>query len=146
MGKTSAAKPQGCTNFKLRQLQRRVSQIYDRELAECGLKTTQYSLLTHIEKLQPLAQGELAGRMGMDASTLSRNLRPLIANGWVALDAGPDARTHALRLTEHGVAIRRAAQSAWKRAQLGLNARVGEEKVVKLHQLIDELTETLEAA
>lgn len=138
--------PQGCTHFKLRQLQRRVSLRYDRELAACGLKTTQYSLLTHIEKLQPIAQTELAMRMGMDASTLSRNLRPLIANGWVALDEAPDARSHALALTDEGKALRKVAQTAWKRAQLGLNAAVGDAKVARLHRLIDEFTEALETA
>ena len=37
------ALPQGCTNFKLRQLMRRVATHYDAEMAQCGLKTTQYS-------------------------------------------------------------------------------------------------------
>ena len=46
--------PSGCTNFKLRQLTRRVSQHYDHHLALAGLKTTQYSLLSHIAKLGPL--------------------------------------------------------------------------------------------
>ena len=41
-------KPQGCTNFKLRQLVRRVSQLYDAEVGKAGLKTTQYSLLSHV--------------------------------------------------------------------------------------------------
>jgi hypothetical protein len=37
--------PRGCTNLKLRQLTRRVSQHYDRIVGAAGLKTTQYSLL-----------------------------------------------------------------------------------------------------
>ena len=45
-----AARPQGCTSFKLRQLMRRVTQHYDLELAKAGLKTTQYSLLSHVLK------------------------------------------------------------------------------------------------
>ena len=47
----AAIQPQGCTNFKLRQLMRRVGQHYDLEMAKIGLKTTQYSLLSHVLKL-----------------------------------------------------------------------------------------------
>ena len=70
------AKPQGCTNFKLRQLVRRVSQLYDAEVAKAGLKTTQYSLLSHVLRLGPIRPGDLAQAMTMDASTLTRNLKP----------------------------------------------------------------------
>ena len=64
--------PRGCTNFKLRQLTRRVSQHYDRVVAECGLKTTQYSLLTHVDRLGPVRPTDLAAAMAMDPSTLTR--------------------------------------------------------------------------
>ena len=83
--------PQGCTNFKLRQLMRRVAAHYDAEMARCGLKTTQYSLLSHVLKLGPIRPGDLAAAMKMDASTLTRNLRPLVDAGWVTLEAGTDA-------------------------------------------------------
>ncbi len=69
--------PRGCTNFKLRQLLRRVSLVYDHAMAECGLKITQYSLLTHVDRLGPITQADLARAMAMDSSTLSRNLKPL---------------------------------------------------------------------
>ena len=48
-------KVQGCTNLKLRQLMRRVAHHYDLEMAKVGLKTTQYSLLTYVLGLGPMA-------------------------------------------------------------------------------------------
>ena len=57
-----AAAPKGCTNFKLRQLTRRVSQHYDRVVAASGLKTTQYSLLSQIEHLGPVRPSDLSRR------------------------------------------------------------------------------------
>ena len=81
-------KAQGCTNLRLRQLMRRVAQLYDLEMAKAGLKTTQYSLLSHVLKLGPLRPGELAQSMKFSASTLTRNLKPLIDAGWVELAAG----------------------------------------------------------
>lgn len=130
--------PVGCTNFKLRQLTRRVTQHYDRHLALSGLKTTQYSLLSHVDRLGPLPPGELARRMDMDASTLSRNLRPLLASGWLRMDEGVDARTRELNITDAGRELRRRAQRHWKAAQVALNQQLGPATVVALHDLLDE--------
>ena len=140
-----ATLPRGCTNFKLRQLLRRVSLVYDRAMAECGLKITQYSLLSHVEKLGPITQTDLAKAMGMDSSTLSRNLRPLESAGWVAVHAGDDARSHALSLTASGRKKRTQAQTLWKQAQLQLNETVGVDDVIALHALIDRMTNALSA-
>jgi len=138
--------PQGCTNFKLRQLMRRVSQHYDAEMARCGLKTTQYSLLSHVLKLGPIRPGDLAAAMTMDASTLTRNLRPLVDAGWVALEAGPDARSRLVHITGAGRAKRAEAQRRWKVAQLSLNDTLGVERVAALHALLDDALALLDPA
>ena len=130
--------PRGCTNLKLRQLTRRVSQHYDRIVAQADLKTTQYSLLSHVVQLGPIRPGDLARHMEMDASTLTRNLQPLVAQGWVEVGAGDDARSRCVTATEAGRAKRAEAQREWKRAQLGLNERLGAAKVAQLHALLDE--------
>ncbi len=135
--------PQGCTNFKVRQLMRRISRIYDAEMAGCGLKTTQYSLLSHVLNLGPIRPSELAGVMRMTASTLSRNLQPLLAAGWIEMGAGVDARSRLLRITDEGKAKRKEALAHWKVAQLALNERLGIERVIALHALIDESLELL---
>jgi DNA-binding MarR family transcriptional regulator len=143
---STAIRPQGCTNFKLRQLMRRVSQHYDAEMARCGLKTTQYSLLSHVLKLGPIRPGDLAAAMTMDASTLTRNLRPLVDAGWVALEAGPDARSRLVHITGAGRAKRAEAQRRWKVAQLSLNDTLGVERVAALHALLDDALALLDPA
>ncbi len=149
-GTPAEAKPIGCTNLKLRQLTRRVSQHYDRIVAAAGLKTTQYSLLSHIVKLGPIRPGDLASRMEMDASTLTRNLQPLVSQGWVDVGAGDDARSRFVTATDAGRAKRTEAQREWKRAQLALNERLGVDKVAQMHRLLDEcltlMSDTAEAA
>lgn len=136
-------KPQGCTNLKLRQITRRFTQHYDLELAKTGLKTTQYSLLSHVVKLGPLRAVELANVMRMSASTLSRNLQPLVANGWIEVNAGTDARSRLIRVTEAGHSKRTEAQRKWRIAQEEINATLGLERVQALHALIDESLELL---
>lgn len=140
----AAGLPRGCTNFKLRQLTRRVSQHYDAELAAVGLKTTQYSLLSHVLELGPLAPGALARAMTMDASTLTRNLRPLLDAGWVEMSPGADGRTRSVSITAAGRLKRAEAQSRWRAAQEGLNALLGTGRVAALHALLDESLALLE--
>jgi DNA-binding MarR family transcriptional regulator len=136
--KPVGAQPRGCTNFKLRQITRTVSRRYDAAVAASGLKTTQYSLLSHIAALGPVRPSDLAAAMNLEVSTLSRNLLPLVAQGWVEQGAGPDARTRLVTLTDAGRAKRTEAQRLWKQAQLGLNDTLGMARVAQLHNLIDE--------
>jgi DNA-binding MarR family transcriptional regulator len=139
----AVVKPQGCTNLKLRQLMRRIAQHYDAELAQAGLKTTQYSLLSFVVKLGPVRPGELARQMKMEPSTLTRNLRPLVAAGWADLGPGVDARSRLVTATEAGREKRRDAQRRWRAAQEGINEVLGVPRVAALHALIDECMELL---
>jgi DNA-binding MarR family transcriptional regulator len=136
---------QGCTNLKLRQLMRRVGKHYDAEVGKTGLKGTQYSLLSYICKLGPLRPVDLTRAAGLDSSTLSRNLRPLIDAGWVSLGAGPDARSRLVSATEAGLAKRTEAQHHWGVAQEALNLLLGPAQVVALHSLIDHSLDALNA-
>jgi DNA-binding MarR family transcriptional regulator len=130
--------PSGCSSQKLRQLSRRVSQHFDHIVGAAGLKTTQYSLLSNVVQLGPIRPGELADRMEMDASTLTRNLQPLVAQGWIEVGPGDDARSRYVTATESGRVKRAQAQKDWKRAQLAFNERIGTQRVARLHALIEE--------
>ena len=140
------AKPQGCTNFRLRRLTRMVSRHYDAHVAASGLKTTQYSLLSHVLSLGPLRPVDLADAMNVDASTLTRNLKPMLAAGWLTQSEGPDARSRLIAITDTGRAKRAEAQRLWRTAQMELNEMLGVERVVALHQLIDDSIALLQRA
>jgi DNA-binding MarR family transcriptional regulator len=139
----TAVKPQGCTHFKLRQLVRRVAQHYDAQVGKSGLKTTQYSLLSHVIALAPVRPVDLATAMGLEASTLTRNLRPLIDAGWLELGPGPDGRSRLVSVTPAGREKRQEAQRRWRVAQEALNQTLGPKRVVQLHGLIDECLDLL---
>ena len=142
---TTISAPKGCTNFKTRQLGRLLSRHYDVELAKVGLKTTQYSLLTHVLRLGPIAPGELARQMGLEASTLTRNLHPLVAEGWLLQGAGADARSRLVCITAAGRQKQADAQRYWKAAQQNVNAVLGLDRVLALHGLLDECMAQLQA-
>lgn len=143
-GMKNSIKPQGCTNLKLRQLTRMVTRHYDGYIAQTGLKNTQYALLSYVVRLGPIQPVDLARLMRMDASTLTRNLQPLAAHGWLGIGAGKDARSRLVEATEAGRTKQAEGQRAWKRAQTALNEQLGAERVTALHDLLDICIESLD--
>jgi DNA-binding MarR family transcriptional regulator len=139
-----SVKPRGCTNLKLRQLSRVVTRHYDGYVGATGLKNTQYSLLSHVVLLGPIRPSDLAQRMRLDASTLTRNLQPLLAQGLLRQGPGQDARSRLVEATDEGRAKRTEGQRAWKQAQLAFNERLGSERVAALHALLDDCIERLD--
>src|SRR5882724_8482633 len=107
-----------CLCNALRQASRAVSRLYDEELRSVGLRTTQYSLLGHLSRAGEVRQRDLGGLTSLDETTLTRNLRPLIDSGWVAIGTGKDRREKLVRLTEVSVALRHESRIArWPRAR-----------------------------
>jgi DNA-binding MarR family transcriptional regulator len=129
-----------CTCFAIRRLSRQVTQLYDRHLAPLGLKTTQYSLMSWVRGLPGVTLGALAARMGMDRSTLTRNLRPLIDAGWVRVQAGEDARSLAAELTDAGRARLAEARGRWRQAQSELESTLGREHALALHRVAEDVS------
>lgn len=136
--------PPVCTNLKLRQLNRLVTRHYDLYVASAGLRNTQHQLLTDLAVLGPVRPSDLAQRMHLEPSTLTRNLQPLVARGWVQIGPGEDGRSRLVQLTDAGRAKRAEGERGWKRAQLALNKRLGSERIDALHTLMDECIECLD--
>ena len=129
-----------CLCNALRQADRAVSRLYDEELRGVDLRTTQYSLLRHLQAAGEVRQRDLGGLTSLDETTLTRNLRPLIDAGWVAIRPGEDRREKLVSLTEAGAAKLREARPAWERAQQRLRSRLPEETWSRLMDVLPELT------
>lgn len=123
---------------------RRVAQHYDDEVSKTGLKGTQYSLLSAVVKLGPVRSVDLAAALKLSTSTLSRNLQPMVAAGWLEVGPGADARSKLISVTQAGQAKLVEAQHHWRVAQERLNARLGADKVVALHAMLDDVLACLE--
>lgn len=133
--------PSACTCFAVRRAARHLTQSYDRFLAPTGLRTTQFSLLSVLRRTGPRSIQTLAGEMGLDRTTLGRNLRPLERDGLVAIGVDPaDRRGRALSITEAGRTKLEAAQALWKQAQSRFNETYGPEQTQHLHAMLDSLS------
>jgi DNA-binding MarR family transcriptional regulator len=129
-----------CLCNALRQATRAVSRLYDEELRGVGLLTTQFSLLRRLRTAGEVRQRDLGGLTSLDETTLTRNLRPLIHAGWVAIRPGEDRREKLVRLTEAGAAKLHEARPAWERAQERMRSRLPMQTWSSLLDLLPELT------
>ena len=136
-GKASVRTASPCICFNLRRASRAVSQAYDGFLQASGLKTTQFSLLGHLVAEGPMSVTRLAGRLGMDRTTLTRNLRPLERQGLVAIGAGDNRRTRRIVATEAGRAVFAKARPLWAEAQRHFLERLTPDRWQELRQLLD---------
>ena len=125
-----------CNCLALRQAARHVSQIYERYLASEGLKTTQYSILSKLNRLGPLSINELAKSMVMDRTTLGRAVRPLERDKLLTIGAGDDGRTRRLKLTPAGQARLKAAMVKWREAQKEFELSFGVPEASQLRSVL----------
>ena len=133
-----------CTCFRLRKLSRLVTQRYDRELAAAGLNLNQYSILRRAART-PQTVGALARAIGMDRTTLSRDLKPLAAAGWIELASSEDdARAKLVRVKPAGKRVLERAQPLWRKAQDEIDARLGAAGVNALHTHLDRAMARME--
>src|ERR1700686_2670427 len=114
-----------CNCLALRQAARHISQIYDRQLAQAGLRSAQYSILSKLGRLGAMPISKLAHTMVMERTALSRAIGPLERDGLVKVGAGPDGRTRSVTLTAAGEARLKAAAAHWRRAQEEFEMAVG---------------------
>jgi DNA-binding MarR family transcriptional regulator len=100
---------------------RRITQFLDREMAEFDLTVAQIGLMAQIAAASDDTLGALARRMGLDQSTLSRNLRGLENEGLVeiAIVEG-DLRRRMVWLTDAGAKRLEAAIPIWRNAHAKL--------------------------
>jgi DNA-binding MarR family transcriptional regulator len=129
-----------CLCNALRQASRAVNRLYDEELRGVGLRTTQYSLLHVLARAGQVRQGDLSGLASLDETTLTRNLRPLVAAGWVAVRSGDDRREKLVRITPAGTAKLAEARPAWERAQTRMQALLSARAWQGLMTILSEVT------
>jgi DNA-binding MarR family transcriptional regulator len=127
-----------CNNSAIRRAARRMGQIYDDALAPCGLKATQYSLLSQIKRGEGPTMRFLADRMVMDLSALGHTLKPLMRDGFVALLADEkDRRSRRVYLTKLGEEKLREGQQLWKLVHGNFDRIFGKEKAASLRETLD---------
>ena len=128
-----------CACGRLRRAARALTQLYDDAMEPAGVRVTQFSLLRTLAASGTLRISDLANRLLLDRTALSRNLDPLVEQGFVDIVQGDDGRTREAGLTKKGTAAVKNATPYWSRAQNEVAARLGREKLDALIAVLGEL-------
>lgn len=131
-----------CANINLRRTARAISNHYDGLfLAACGLRATQITQLVVLYLAGPQTINEIADRLGLDRTTLTRNLKLLEEAGLLKIQPGDDQRTRIVTITKQGKNMLLKALPIWEEAQARVEKGLGEEKFQALLTQLSEIAE-----
>jgi DNA-binding MarR family transcriptional regulator len=124
-----------CVAVRLRLLNRVVTSFYDEALRPLGLKVSQLNILIVTAKLGLARPAQVCEILQLDTSTLSRNVKPLQAHGWLEVMPEEDARAQPFRLTARGKRLIEKAVPAWQEAQRQATELLGDEGIALLDEV-----------
>ena len=119
---------ENCVCFNLRWVTRKVTQFYDAEMRRHGIRPTQGTLLGALSTKESWTMADLSDRLGMDRTTLVRNLQPLQRDGLVRAEGGGRGGRVELSLTTEGKKKIQECIPAWKAAQEAAVKALGAER------------------
>src|SRR2546428_12591662 len=108
---------ENCVCFNLRWVTRTVTQFFDAEMRRHGIRPTQGSILASLQTKDSWNMAELSDWLGMERTTLVRNLPPLQRDGFVKAVGGGRGNRVALTVNNQGRKQNEKIAPAWKSAQ-----------------------------
>jgi len=134
---------ENCLCFNLRWISRAVTRFFDAEVRRLGVRPTQTPILGALHAKDGWSMAELSEWLGMERTTLVRNLRPLQRDGLVQANGGGRGGHVELKITEKGRKALAKALPAWRAAQDKVVAILGRDRwsnmIRDLEQVATEL-------
>lgn len=106
-----------CVALRARRMSRIITRVYDDALRRLGLTASQFTLLTAVAQQNGVTAAEIGFDLDIEKSTLSRNLKRLLALGHLVMDPPAGRRGRGLHLTPKGQAVLKDAYPIWQDAQ-----------------------------
>lgn len=104
-----------CTN--MRQISRKITNIYDEFLKPSNLNVTQYSLISNLKRVQPIKMNDFSKVVKLDRTTLVRNLKPLINLSLIEIKSIDKSKAQLLELSQKGIELQNEGYKYWQKAQ-----------------------------
>jgi DNA-binding MarR family transcriptional regulator len=121
-----------CMALRVRQLNRRITRIYDTALRPHGVSTAQLNVLVALALAKDARPTDIAQALALEKSTLSRNLERMVGRGWIEVLPGEQGTTQRLRLLPAGRRVIEEAMPAWRAAQRQAAAELRPDLVASL--------------
>ena len=136
---------QNCTCFNVRRASRVITQFFDAEARRHGIRPTQTPILRALQAKSGWSMAELSEWLGMERTTLLRNLRPLQRDGLVRAKRGGRGGHVELEITEKGRAALAKMLPGWRSAQDKVVALLGKERWSAIICDLEEVATKLKA-
>lgn len=131
-----------CFCHNLRRAARRLSRRYDEALRPAGLRIGQFTIMAAMAEHGECRIGQLAQALGMDRTTLNKDLKPLQRRSLISQRADPeDARGRIIALSERGRTLFEETQPHWQKAQAETARRLDAADWSTLRAALDALAD-----
>lgn len=127
-----------CIATRVRQLSRIVTRVYDDAMRPLGITASQYTLLAQLASRDGITAVEIGYELDIEKSTLSRNLKRLLALGLIVMDPPAGRRGRGLHLTQKGTSVLREAYPIWQSCQSKTISAMGLEARATMDQLLEK--------
>ncbi|MDX3076693.1 MarR family winged helix-turn-helix transcriptional regulator [Streptomyces sp. MI02-7b] len=108
---------QDCLAVRIRLIGRMVTSLYDGALERHGVTIAQVNLLAALGKVGPCPPARLGEVLQLERSTVSRNLRLLVNQGWIEPSASDAKGMREVALTDAGRTKIESVMPEWRQAQ-----------------------------
>lgn len=137
--------PSECVNAKLRRLHRLINSAYQQAIRPFGLRGSMLSILFIIGKMKTVNQKEIADRLVLDPSTMSRDLKKLEEKGWISKTrSASDPRQHDLSLTKEGYLLLEEVSPVWEALHEKVQGILGQFNIRQIDVLIQAISAHLD--
>ena len=126
-----------CLALRIRRMSRIITRFYDDALRPLGITASQFTLLTTLAKRDSITAVEIGHALDIEKSTLSRNLKRLLALGHMTMDPPAGRRGRGLHLTMQGKTVIKDAFPVWRSAQMRAESVMGAESREILDGMLD---------
>jgi len=135
-----------CIAFRVRALNRVITNLYDGALKPFGITVNQTTILAMLSLAGAAGPGKIGRALVMEKSTVSRNLERMRKKGWIEVAAGDGATKQIIRATSEGRKLLAALYPEWERAQAAAERLLGSEGVAAIQALHETVRKTTRSA
>ena len=128
-----------CHCINIRRVAGHITDYYSRAIEPCGLTVNQFSVLWSLDFLGRSNTTTLAEQVGLERSTLARNLKPLLSRGFIEDTAPAGRRDRMFRVTPKGKMALEIGIPLWQAAQKEINALIGPDKLTDFKAVLMRL-------
>ena len=134
---------ENCLFSKTRTVSRYVTNHYTNALKEVGVTPVQYSMLTAVQILKQGNINDLSSALNMDRTTINRNLKPLVRDGYVNVNESDDKRERRITITKEGEELYQKGYIEWEKAQKELRDNIGKESWDEINSVLEKIIKVI---